>query len=137
MPRTIDYIRRMSFADRVKKLPTLGIGVSTEYGARRTPGALDPVELRTKHREFAGFLEVGIETAKGLDADARAWADRRWPTTYHFLDVNLDEREDVADREWLDEVKAVAAELKPAWMCGDASSSNCAGGWYPSATPPA
>ena len=44
---------------------------------------------------------------------------RGLPTTYHYLDVNLDEAEDFDD-EWLDDVRAVAATIKPAWMCGDA-----------------
>jgi uncharacterized protein (UPF0276 family) len=109
----------MSFLDRVKKLPTLGLGVSTEYGAQASSGALDPLALRRSHPSFAAFLEVGVETAKGLDDTARAWAERRWPTTYHYLDVNLDEPEDL-DPAWLDEVRALAKELKPAWMCGDA-----------------
>lgn len=109
----------MAFLDRVRKLPRLGVGLSTEYGAARTPGALDPLDVRTRARNYANFLEVGIETAKGLDDTARAWARNRWPTTYHFLDVNLDEEEDF-DAGWLDEVGAHVKELKPAWMCGDA-----------------
>lgn len=108
------------FFRRVKDLPSLGIGVSTEYGAGDSPGALDVARLRAEHPGFASFLEVGVETAKGLDAQAAAWAAKGWPTTYHFLDVNLDEREDVLDEAWLDDVKRIAAEIRPAWMCGDA-----------------
>jgi uncharacterized protein (UPF0276 family) len=109
----------VSFAERVVDLPRLGLGVSTEYGAGDAAGSLDVLALRTSHPAYAQFLEVGIETAKGLDRHARAWAARGWPTTYHYLDVNLDEPEDF-DEPWLDEVRAVAAELRPAWMCGDA-----------------
>jgi uncharacterized protein (UPF0276 family) len=109
----------MSFLDRVRKLPRLGIGVSTEYGARSTPGALDPLELRARFPSFAAFLEVGLETAKGVDDDTRAWVAKRLPTTYHFLDVNLDEPEDF-DEGWLSEVRTAARTLRPAWMCGDA-----------------
>ncbi|MFM2152355.1 MAG: hypothetical protein RL199_790 [Pseudomonadota bacterium] len=109
----------MSFLDRVRKLPRLGIGVSTEYGARSTPGALDPLELRARHPHFAAFLEVGLETAKGLDDDTRAWALKRLPTTYHFLDVNLDEPEDF-DEAWLNDVRSAVRALRPAWLCGDA-----------------
>ena len=94
------------FAERVKALPRLGIGVSTEYGARTAPGALDPAALRAAHPRWGAFLEVGVEVAKGLDADALAWAARGWPTTYHFLDVNLDEPEDL-DPRWLSEVRAI------------------------------
>ncbi len=77
------------------RLPRLGLGVSTEYGAASSDGALDPLALRDAHPAFGGFLEVGIEVSKGLDADAAAWVDSGAPCTYHFLDVNLDEPEDL------------------------------------------
>jgi uncharacterized protein (UPF0276 family) len=109
----------MLFAERARTLPTLGLGVSTEYGASRQTGALDPAALREQHPAFAGFLEVGVEIAKGLDDDAQAWARRGWPTTYHFLDVNLDEPEDF-DPHWLAAVRSTIAALEPAWLCGDA-----------------
>jgi hypothetical protein len=107
------------FLERLAALPRLGIGVSTEYGARRTKGALDPRALRREHPELASFLEVGVEIDRGLDDDARAWAKDGAPTTYHFLDVNLDEPEDF-DARWLAAVREAAAILRPAWMCGDA-----------------
>lgn len=107
------------FRERVHTLPTLGLGVSTEYGASRQDGALDPAALRSRHPSFAAFLEVGVEIAKGLDDDARAWAARGWPTTYHFLDINLDEPEDF-DAAWLAAVRATIEVLQPAWLCGDA-----------------
>lgn len=109
----------LGFLDRVAALPRLGLGVSTEYGARRQDGALDPLELRAAHPAYAGFLEVGVEVAKGLDADARAWAARGLPTTYHFLDINLDDPTDL-DPAWLAAVRELAAVLRPAWLCGDA-----------------
>ncbi|MEZ4470686.1 MAG: DUF692 family protein [bacterium] len=109
----------MTFAQRVQRLPHLGIGVSTEYGAAGSPGALDVADLRQKHPEFAGFLEVGLETTKGLDGPTRAWRAAGLPTTYHFLDVNLDEPEDF-DGPWLEAVRGFVAELEPAWLCGDA-----------------
>lgn len=108
-----------AFAQRLRTLPRLGIGVSTEYGARKAKGVLDPGALRREHPELAQFLEVGVEVERGLDDDARAWAKDGAPTTYHFLDVNLDEPEDF-DARWLDRVRATAAILRPAWMCGDA-----------------
>jgi uncharacterized protein (UPF0276 family) len=107
------------FLARVADLPIVGLGVSTEYGARHQDGALDPAALRREHPSFAGFLEVGVEVVKGLDEDARAWAAQGWPTTYHFLDVNLDEPEDF-DGPWLDAVRETIATLEPAWLCGDA-----------------
>lgn len=109
----------MDFLERVRSLPVLGVGVSTEYGAGQTRGALDPVALRRQHPAFGAFLEVGVETEKGLDRQARDWARRGWPTTYHFLDLNLDEPEDL-DPGWLAELKALVSVLRPAWLCGDA-----------------
>lgn len=109
----------MDFQGRVLDLPVLGLGVSTEYGAGDAEGALDPMELRRRHPGFAAFLEVGVEVDKGIDRHAQAWAGAGLPTTYHFLDVNLDEPEDF-DALWLDRVCAVAQRLAPAWMCGDA-----------------
>ncbi|MEZ4381904.1 MAG: DUF692 family protein [Nannocystaceae bacterium] len=109
----------LDFLDRARALPRLGLGISTEYGARRQDGALDPAALRAAHPAYAGFLEVGVELAKGLDDDAQAWAARGWPTTYHFLDVNLDEPEDL-DPAWLAGMRATIDALNPAWLCGDA-----------------
>ena len=109
----------MRFVERVRALPHLGLGVSTEYGAGDAAGALDPLALRAHAPRFAGFLEIGVETAKGLDRHARAWVAQGLPTTYHYLDVNLDEPEDFDD-EWLDDVRAIAATIRPAWFCGDA-----------------
>src|SRR5262245_48460057 len=109
----------MPFSERVGALPRLGLGVSTEYGAGDAPGALDVLALHDAHPRFAGFLEIGVETVKGLDPHARAWVGRGLPTTYHYLDVNLDEPEDFDD-EWLGDVRAIAQEIRPAWLCGDA-----------------
>jgi len=107
------------FRSRLAGLPVLGLGVSTEYGASLAAGALDPMRLRREHPAYAGFLEVGVELVKGLDAPARAWAAAGAPTTYHFLDINLDEPEDL-DAGWLAGVRALCDTLRPAWLCGDA-----------------
>jgi uncharacterized protein (UPF0276 family) len=109
----------MMFPDRVHQLPVLGLGVSTEHGASDRPGSLDLNALCYAEPTFASFLEVGVETSKGLDRTARAWARHGLPATYHFLDLNLDHPEDF-DPVWLQEVRAIAAELRPAWICGDA-----------------
>ncbi len=108
-----------SFVDRVQQLPALGLGVSTEYGAAGAPGALDLLALREAHADYARFLEVGVEVVKGLDDTAQHWGRKGWSTTYHFLDVNLDEVEDF-DALWRQAVAEIAAHLQPAWMCGDA-----------------
>jgi uncharacterized protein (UPF0276 family) len=109
----------MAFFERLASVPYLGLGVSTEYGAIHSHGALDPLLVHAQYPEYAAFLEVGVEVSRGLDHLACQWADQGLPTTYHFLDVNLDEPEDL-DRRWVAEAQAVAARLKPAWFCGDA-----------------
>jgi uncharacterized protein (UPF0276 family) len=109
----------VSFSSRIQSLPVLGLGISTEYGAPDAPGALDPLELRAADPRFGRFLEVGLEIAKGLDSHALAWAAQGLPSTYHFLDINLDEPEDF-DAAWLQQVRTAVETLKPAWLCGDA-----------------
>ena len=104
------------FHERVKRLPVLGIGVSTEYGARKS--GLDLFELARRYPQWARFLEVGVEVEKGLDSDALRWSGERRATTYHFLDVNLDEPQDL-ESAWLSKVQGLAAKVAPAWMCGD------------------
>ncbi len=111
--------RSTPFLERVRDLPRLGIGVSTEYGAGDAPGALDPLALRRRLPHAAAFLEVGVEVLRGLDDGTRRWLAAGYPVTYHFLDVNLDDPADF-DATWLHGVRALAGELKPAWMCGDA-----------------
>ena len=108
-----------AFHERVAALPHLGIGVSTEYGAGDTPDGLDIPALHRSHPEYAAFLEVGLDTLSGLDRHARDWIAAGLPTTYHFLDINLDDPEDFTP-DWLDEVRRLAAALRPAWLCGDA-----------------
>jgi uncharacterized protein (UPF0276 family) len=108
-----------NFLERVQTLPVLGLGVSTEYGAGDAPDALDLERLRREYPLYSAFLEGGVETAKGLDRHAEDWIAAGRRTTYHFLDINLDEPEDF-DARWLDEVRETTARVKPAWMCGDA-----------------
>src|SRR4051794_29900275 len=110
----------VQFLERVRSLPRLGIGVSTEYGALRSPHALDVETLRREHEEWAQFLEIGVEIEKGLDDDSRAWIRAGRASTYHFLDVNLDDDDDVSDPTWLKNVNVLVADMKPAWLCGDA-----------------
>jgi uncharacterized protein (UPF0276 family) len=105
------------FAERVAALPQLGLGISTEYEAGKH--GLDPLALHRAHPELVQFLEVGADLERGLDDDARAWAAAGWPTTYHFLDVNLEESEDLT-REWTQATVAAAQSLGAAWLCGDA-----------------
>ncbi len=113
-----DFLER-----RVHHLPTLGIGVSTEFGAFGKPGSLDIHALRNQYPEYAQFLEVGVETRHGLDTDTLEWIDSGGLTTYHFLDVNLSEPEHLAQSH-LAHVKELVDQMNAAWVCGDA------GLWY-------
>ena len=108
-----------AFADWVRDVPTLGLGISTEYGAAAAPSALDPLTLRATYPAFAAFLEIGVEVSKGLDDTARRWVHEGFPTTYHFLDLNLEDEEDF-DAPWLTAAARLAAQVQPAWVCGDA-----------------
>src|SRR5947207_602801 len=98
-------------------LPFLGLGISAEFDSSRK--GIDAVALREERPELVQFLEYGADLDRGLDEHVRRWAARGWPTTYHFLDVNLDERADVDDA-WLTETAALAREIGAAWLCGDA-----------------
>lgn len=107
----------LPFSARVATLPRLGLGLSTEFGA----GAhgLDPCALRAEHPRFVEFLEIGVDLERGLDADARAWVAAGLPVTFHFLDANLEESEDL-DVEWLAGTRELAHGIRAAWICGDA-----------------
>lgn len=109
----------MGFLDRVIMLPRLGVGVSTEYGAFSLGGGLDLDVLCDRYPEYAQFLEVGVEAKRGVDDVTKRWREREGATTYHFLDINLDEPED-RDVAWLDAVRQHIELLDPAWLCGDA-----------------
>lgn len=108
-----------SFERRLETLPLLGLGVSTEYGAMRAPDALDLSAARAELPRCVEVLEVGVEVSKGLDDDTISWVKSGAPTTYHFLDINLDDPADF-DQRWLEQTRAVIRALKPAWLCGDA-----------------
>jgi uncharacterized protein len=97
-------------------LPRLGVGISGEFDSART--GIDAVELKLSQPELIDFLEFGADLERGLDEHVRRWAARGLPTTYHFLDVNLEEPEDVDDA-WLARTAAAAREIGAAWLCGD------------------
>ena len=106
-----------AFSTRVARLPRLGIGISTEFGAGRT--GLDPLALHTELPDIVRFLEIGADLERGVDDDARRWVAAGLPTTYHFLDVNLEEPEDL-DARWIADTAALARSVNAAWLCGDA-----------------
>ena len=109
----------MKFDQRISKLPTLGIGLSTEYGAMGSENSLDLFEVRDQLPHCANFLELGVEVSKGFDHHARRWIDEGGQTTYHFLDLNLNEPEDF-DSKWIERLCFLIDQAKPAWLCGDA-----------------
>jgi uncharacterized protein (UPF0276 family) len=106
-----------AFCERARRLPALGVGISTEYGAGRA--GVDVNRLAEDEPELVRFLEIGVDLERGLDDDARRWVASGRPVTYHFLDLNLEEREDL-DAAWLADAGALAHEIGAAWMCGDA-----------------
>ena len=98
------------------RLPRLGIGISSEFDAAR--GGIDAVRMRDEHPGVIDFLEYGCDLDRGLDEHVLRWAGRALPTTYHFLDLNLEERGDVDD-DWLRDAARLARDIGAAWMCGD------------------
>jgi uncharacterized protein (UPF0276 family) len=98
------------------RLPRLGIGISSEFGAANS--GIDAVALHEAHPGVIDFLEYGCDVERGLDEHALRWAERKLPSTYHFLDVNLEETADL-DEAWLGEVTQMARRLGAAWLCGD------------------
>jgi uncharacterized protein (UPF0276 family) len=77
------------------------------------------LRLRRERPDLVQFLEVGVDLERGPDVDALAWVGAGWPATFHFLDLNLEETEDL-DAGWLAGASRLARELGAAWLCGDA-----------------
>ena len=107
------------FEERLLTLPRLGMGVSTEYGAFKAPNSLNLQQLHNELPQCSEVLEIGVEVAKGLDADALDWIQEGRATTYHFLDINLSDPADF-DPYWIKELQNLIKLSKPAWLCGDA-----------------
>ena len=103
--------------DWISHLPRLGVGVSGEYGSASR--GIDAVLLRESKPDLVHFYEYGADIDRGLDEHVLRWVSAGLPTTYHFLDVNLAEREDVDDR-WLESTVENARRIDAAWLCGDA-----------------
>jgi uncharacterized protein (UPF0276 family) len=101
----------------VAALPRLGLGISTEFGA--STHGLDALALHRDRPDLLQFLEVGVDLERGADDAARAWVRAGAPTTYHFLDLNLEESDDLDDA-WIAAACELARDLGAAWLCGDA-----------------
>jgi uncharacterized protein (UPF0276 family) len=106
-----------TFSAALASLPRLGVGLSGEYESAKK--GIDPLWLKRAHPETIHFFEYGGDLEHGLDETVRAWVREGRPTTYHFLDVNLEDRSDVDDR-WLTATRQLAEEINAAWICGDA-----------------
>ncbi|MEO6950777.1 MAG: DUF692 family multinuclear iron-containing protein [Polyangia bacterium] len=96
-------------------LPRLGVGISSEPGSVASGG----IDARTLDPALVHFLEYGADVARGLDEHVRGWAASGRPTTYHFLDLNLEDPDDL-DAEWVARTRALATDIGAAWLCGDA-----------------
>ncbi len=106
-----------TFANRVQHLPRLGVGLSGEFNIAAK--GIDVTWLKEQYPALVHFYEYGGDLERGLDEGVRRWAATGGPTTYHFLDINLEEQLDV-DQYWLTRTKDLANEIKAAWLCGDA-----------------
>jgi len=106
-----------SFADKVQRLPHLGVGLSGEFNIAAK--GIDVSWLKAQYPDLVHFYEYGGDLERGLDEGVRRWAATGQPTTYHFLDINLEEQLDL-DAHWIAQTKALAHEINAAWLCGDA-----------------
>jgi uncharacterized protein len=104
-------------APRFHSLPRLGVGISAEPGSARA--GIDALAFTADHPGLVHFVEYGSDLDRGLDDHVQRWAAAGRPTTYHFLDVNLEEPDDV-DARWLERTAAAARAISAAWLCGDA-----------------
>jgi uncharacterized protein (UPF0276 family) len=99
------------------RLPRLGVGISAEPGSAQH--GIDALALAGEHPGLVHFLEYGTDVERGLDDHVGRWAAAGHPTTYHFLDLNLEEPDDV-DPAWLAVTAETARAIGAAWLCGDA-----------------
>lgn len=106
-----------SFHQRIKALPMLGVGISGEFGSAQK--GIDACRLQAEYPELIHFFEYGSDIDRGLDAHVRHWVANGLPATYHFLDINIEEKADL-DNHWLVRTIDLAREINAAWLCGDA-----------------
>lgn len=101
---------------RLEALPRLGVGISGEYGVRPS---IDPSALAEAHPGLVHFVEFGSDTERGLDPAILRWVEAGGRATWHFLDVNFEEPQDL-DPAWIEETVAFATRIRSPWLCGDA-----------------
>src|SRR5215471_15760093 len=107
----------LTFAERVARLPRLGVGLSGEFDIAAK--GIDVCWMKERYSELIHFYEYGADLERGLDDTVRRWAAADLPVTYHFLDINLEEGIDL-DPNWINGARTQAKEIKAAWLCGDA-----------------
>jgi uncharacterized protein (UPF0276 family) len=105
------------FFDKIVKIPRLGVGISGEFGSASK--GIDACLLQENYPELIHFFEYGADLDRGLDEHVRRWAIKGLPTTYHFLDVNIEEKIDLTE-DWLVNTIELAKEINAVWLCGDA-----------------
>lgn len=105
------------FFDKIAKIPRLGVGISGEF-ASATKG-IDACWLQENYPALVHFFEYGGDLDRGLDEHVRRWANLALPTTYHFLDINIEEKADLTE-DWLVSTIEMAKEINAVWLCGDA-----------------
>lgn len=103
------------FHSKLDSLPFLGVGISGEYGARPH---IEPLDFIQRWPGLVHFVEYGSDIERGLDGRILRWIEQGHAATYHFLDVNLEEPEDL-DPLWLEQTSAMAKRLRSPWICGD------------------
>jgi uncharacterized protein (UPF0276 family) len=106
-----------AFTDRIKRAPRLGVGISGEFNVAAK--GIDVGWMKGNYPDLVHFYEYGSDLERGLDDGVRRWAAAGLPVTYHFFDINLEERADL-DQNWLERTRALANEINAAWLCGDA-----------------
>jgi uncharacterized protein len=106
-----------TFSARVATLPRLGVGISGEFGS--VTKGIDACQLHSADPELFHFYEYGSDVERGLDEHVRRWVASGWPCTYHFLDINIEERADLS-AGWLAQTREMLAQLQAVWLCGDA-----------------
>ena len=106
---------RASIGESYAKLPAMGVGISGEYGVRPT---IDPSIFTARYPGLIHVVEFGTDTDRGVDPVILQWVDAGGACTYHFLDVNFEEEEDMDDR-WMAETSEFARRLRSPWLCGD------------------
>lgn len=105
------------FAKKIEGLPRLGVGLSGEFNIAAK--GIDVGWMKEHFPALVHFYEYGGDLERGLDETVQRWAAASLPTTYHFLDINLEEKLDL-DRHWLTQTQALAREINASWLCGDA-----------------